>query len=205
MTLLPANGGWPASISYRTTAVENRSLRASTASPRSCSGAAYSGVPRTLPGCVSFVAATSMRRNRRGDAEVEQLGTVWREEDVGRLHVAVHQPQAVRGLEPRQHAERDADGLGDGDRPPRQPRPERSPSSSSIAMNCSPSSSPSSYSWQTAGWFTRAAMRASRSSRARSAPSAPVARRVLTAIRPLQPVLERRVDDAHLHLHQGSQ
>jgi hypothetical protein len=45
----PANGRRPASTSYSTTPKEKMSLRASTASPRVCSGDMYATVPTTTP------------------------------------------------------------------------------------------------------------------------------------------------------------
>ncbi len=47
--LSPANGRRPAASSYSTTPSANRSVRASTAWPRSCSGAMYGSVPSSCP------------------------------------------------------------------------------------------------------------------------------------------------------------
>ncbi len=49
VTLGARNGTRPASIWYRTTPRLNRSVRASTRSPRACSGDMYAGVPTTAP------------------------------------------------------------------------------------------------------------------------------------------------------------
>ena len=59
-SVAPANGGRPASISKATTAAENRSVRASTGAPASCSGEAYCGVPTNIPAAVSGGAVTSI-------------------------------------------------------------------------------------------------------------------------------------------------
>ena len=46
-------------ISYSTMPSENRSLRASTASPRACSGDMYAMVPTASPGLVKFAAVVA--------------------------------------------------------------------------------------------------------------------------------------------------
>ena len=77
------------------------SLRASTlSSPLACSGDMNSGEPVTVPSIVSCGFAVAFER-RLGQAEVEQLGHVEHAaaigaKDVGRLDVAMHQPDAVR-------------------------------------------------------------------------------------------------------------
>src|SRR5262249_27320824 len=48
----PRNGGMPGAISYKTTPKENRSVRASSSFPLTCSGDMYATVPSTLPGLV---------------------------------------------------------------------------------------------------------------------------------------------------------
>ena len=48
----PENATCPVAISYSTTPKENRSLRASNSSPRTCSGDMYATVPTVLPGLV---------------------------------------------------------------------------------------------------------------------------------------------------------
>jgi hypothetical protein len=52
-TVLPEKAGRPAAISYKTAPNENRSLRASNASPRACSGDIYAIVPTATPAVVS--------------------------------------------------------------------------------------------------------------------------------------------------------
>ena len=47
------NGGCPVTISYSTTPSEKMSVRASSGSPRTCSGDMYATVPMTIPGCVA--------------------------------------------------------------------------------------------------------------------------------------------------------
>ena len=49
----PPKGRRPPSISYSTTPNEKRSLRASVAPPRACSGDMYATVPITTPGVVA--------------------------------------------------------------------------------------------------------------------------------------------------------
>jgi len=51
--LSPRNGSRPVAISYNTTPNENRSVRASTALARTCSGDMYDTVPGVDPGVVS--------------------------------------------------------------------------------------------------------------------------------------------------------
>ena len=48
----PLNGDRPVAISYSTTPHENKSLLASTISPRACSGDMYPMVPSAVPGIV---------------------------------------------------------------------------------------------------------------------------------------------------------
>src|ERR1700722_911310 len=51
--VLPANAGWPVAISYNTAPKLKRSVRASSSSPRACSGDIYAIVPIADPGLVS--------------------------------------------------------------------------------------------------------------------------------------------------------
>ena len=80
-----------------------------------------------------------------GDAEVGELRIAGRcEEDVARLHVAVHDAHGVRRGERGEHLGGDADRIGDRQRPVRcEVLSERS-STNSITMYSSPSSSPAS-------------------------------------------------------------
>ena len=48
----PRNGSVPVHISYSTAPNENRSVRASSSFPRTCSGDMYATVPSALPGLV---------------------------------------------------------------------------------------------------------------------------------------------------------
>lgn len=61
----PLNAGRPAIISYMTAPSENRSDRASTGSPRACSGDMYAAVPMIAPGLdvvVEVVTASEAAR-----------------------------------------------------------------------------------------------------------------------------------------------
>src|SRR5215472_18422505 len=49
----PENACWPVAISYSTAPKENRSVRPSKSSPRTCSGDIYATVPKAKPGLVS--------------------------------------------------------------------------------------------------------------------------------------------------------
>ena len=139
-------GGRPASISKATTAAENKSDRASTAAPVSCSGEAYCGVPTNIPAAVSGWPVTSPGAcSGRARPKSRSFTPVALEEDVRRLQVAVHDAVAV------QHGERieDGDGRAQGlGRRAARPRARRSASdsaaTSSIAMNGRPSASPRS-------------------------------------------------------------
>ena len=71
------------------------SVRASTGSPRTCSGARYFAVPTIIPGWVRSASG-----HRLCDAEVGDLDpAVPAEQDVGRLHVSVHEAGAVGRFE----------------------------------------------------------------------------------------------------------
>ena len=52
VSVLPSNAAFPVAARYSTQPSENRSLRASTGSPLTCSGDMYAGVPTTAPGRV---------------------------------------------------------------------------------------------------------------------------------------------------------
>ena len=54
--LLPSNACFPVAISYSTQPSAHRSLRASTSTPSSCSGAMYWNVPMIAPSAVSGAA-----------------------------------------------------------------------------------------------------------------------------------------------------
>src|SRR5271157_3752165 len=88
---------------------ENRSLRASSSSPRACSGDMYAMVPTAVPSEVSCSAAIA-RQFRQ--SEVEYLGLSARsEEDVGWLQIAVHDAFAVRHVERIADLDTDIDDL----------------------------------------------------------------------------------------------
>ena len=75
------------------------SVRASSASPNSCSGAMYGSEPTTMPACghspVGFAAG-----EEHGEPEVENLRlAVGGEHDVARLQVAMQEPVPVRIVE----------------------------------------------------------------------------------------------------------
>ena len=98
------------------------SVRPSSGSPIACSGDMYITVPTAAPGLVRLDGTLLCGRFRhRREAEVEQLGVAARrDEDVGRLDVAMHDAGVVRGVERvgDLHAEVD-DGAGR-----QRPRPE---------------------------------------------------------------------------------
>ena len=72
-----------------------RRRRASRCAPRACSGERYCGVPITWPVCGQAEAVGGA-----GDAEVGDLHLpVGRDQQVGRLHVAVHDAGRVRGAD----------------------------------------------------------------------------------------------------------
>ena len=52
------NAWRPVAISYSTTPNENKSVRASSFSPRTCSGDMYATVPSAVPGLVRFTSAS---------------------------------------------------------------------------------------------------------------------------------------------------
>ena len=60
-TVDPEKGTTPVAISYSTTPSENRSERASSSSPRACSGDMYATVPIELPGLVRDASSANMR------------------------------------------------------------------------------------------------------------------------------------------------
>ena len=73
-----------------------------TASPRTCSGLAYSGVISCRPAPSARASGRRARVEQLGDAEVEQLGrAVGGHQDVGRLEVAVDDQVLVRVLDGR--------------------------------------------------------------------------------------------------------
>ena len=128
-----ANGRRPASISYSTTPSANRSARASTGRPTSCSGAMYAGVPIIAPTAVSgravFVRAGSALAHELGDAEVEELdATVDGDEQVVGLDVAVDDARPVRGGEPAR------DLGGDGERGAHRQRTAGEPRAQRLAL-----------------------------------------------------------------------
>ena len=95
------NGGRPVSSSYSRQPVEYRSLRASTRSPRACSGDRYCAVPMTCGG----LRHRGLRvADRPGDAEVHHLDLAGAgQHHVAGLDVAVHDPVAVAVLQRPQH------------------------------------------------------------------------------------------------------
>ena len=108
----PSNGILPVAISYSTAPNENRSVRASRSLARTCSGDMYATVPSMAPGLVRCAASddrqsVSVLPLRAADfgrhlrqAEVENLGVpALRDEDVGRLDVAMNDALRVCGVQ----------------------------------------------------------------------------------------------------------
>ena len=114
----PANGRFPAAISYSTTPSAHTSLRASAGFPRNCSGAMYASVPTTGPAsvsdaCVSVVAASrSSPAQRLRQPEVEHLRpALRRDDDVGALKSRCTSRVLVRVRERVRHLLAQADRL----------------------------------------------------------------------------------------------
>ena len=98
----------------------------STASPVTCSGAMYRGVPITIPVRVSPVSGLERSvQLRPREAEVEQLHAVGGQEDVGRFQVAMDDPARVQRGERGQHAQTDRHRLRRAQRPLSQPLGQR--------------------------------------------------------------------------------
>ena len=70
--VLPVKAGRPVASSNSTSPSEKRSLRASSASPRSCSGDMYATVPTAVPGDVSCGSGSAVRAEDAGAA-----GRIW--------------------------------------------------------------------------------------------------------------------------------
>ncbi len=129
----------PVAISYSTTPNENRSVRGSTSSPRACSGDMYAIVPTVVPatlvkcsgGLVSLTrvevpARSPVLGRQLREAEVEHLHrAAAREEDVGRLDVAMQDAFGVRRVERVGDLRRDVEHVPQIERPSRQPPIER--------------------------------------------------------------------------------
>ncbi len=116
------------------------SVRGSVGRPLTCSGARYRAVPITVPVRVrsSAPAALAMPKS------VTLTGPAGWHQHVRRLHVAVHEPGPVRGVERVGDLLADADHVGaPGGRPCSSMRWRSvGPSTSSITMYAMPSSSP---------------------------------------------------------------
>ena len=146
------------------------SLRASTGSPRACSGDMYAVVPMTMPGVVcapdgghGFVgAACGVVLLDLREAEVHELRVaVLAQHDVLGLHVAVHDARRVRGRQRAGHLAGDLDRVAQ-----RQARGlvaaagarsrSRSvwPSMNSVTRNGCPSTSSTSWMVRIDGWFS---------------------------------------------------
>ena len=98
----------PVAISYSTTPKENRSVRASSSSPRACSGDMYATVPSVVPGLVKSssdaVGGCDVSNQRGsvvspaylGQAKIQNLRlAASRHENVCWLDVAMHDPLRV--------------------------------------------------------------------------------------------------------------
>jgi len=116
--VLPAKAGRPASISKRMAPTAKRSVRPSTASPRTCSGAMWRGVPTITSVPVRLLSVTTLSgdppESGAGEAEVHELDAVRSEEHVRRLEVPVDEAMLVKGGQGVQDRERDVDGPGGG-------------------------------------------------------------------------------------------
>src|SRR5437868_5830554 len=105
----PRNGRDPVHISYNTAPNENRSVRASSSFPRTCSGDIYATVPIVEPGLVrcsseSMVGALMpmfpVFRVYFRQPEVQNLCVpTLRNEDVGRLDVTMDDASGMSGIE----------------------------------------------------------------------------------------------------------
>ncbi len=145
-TVLPRKAGRPDTASYRMAAVENRSVRASTAWPSTCSGAMYRGVPTSRPGRVSSVPISSERVRSLGSARARPKSstfTPWGERNTFEGLRSRWTTPAAWSAARAERIDRPtptASATGSG---PRASRSDRgSPSSSSIAMKSWPRSSP---------------------------------------------------------------
>ena len=94
--------------------------RASAGSPRTCSGAMYPTVPRSVPASVAFasvgdfVSSPAVSGALLGEAEVEDLrAAVLREDDVLGLEVPVDDPAFVRRRETARDLHAELHGLAD--------------------------------------------------------------------------------------------
>ena len=81
-------------------------------SPRACSGDRYAAVPSTEPTCVIRVCSAAFAMPKSASLSVPGLG---RDEQVARLHVAVHDARAVRVVEPVAGVDHVAHGLLDAE------------------------------------------------------------------------------------------
>ncbi len=105
----PVNGSVPVAISYSTMPNEKTSARASSSSPRACSGDMYATVPSVVPTVVTCSGATRVtsaspppRRDIASLAMPKSSTLAWPrsgDEDIRRLDVAMNDAAGVRGVE----------------------------------------------------------------------------------------------------------
>ena len=130
----PVNARLPERVSKRMQPNAQMSVRRSVSLPRACSGLMNSGVPTISPGRESDMherrgarhVAGKRQLHRLGQAEVEDLDlALGRDLDVRGLQVPVDDALLVRHLERLGDLRRDAQRVGDGERPGRKALRER--------------------------------------------------------------------------------
>ncbi len=167
----PSKGRRPVAISYSTTPSEKRSVRASSASPRACSGDMYATVPSVDPGRVRCAAVASSepaasspntfaRPKSRSFASPRSVTNTFAGfRSRCRIPAAWAASSASATCEPSSSTR----SVGNG-------RPDTRclsvwPCIRSMAMKGFPSCSPRSYTTQMWGWLSAEAARASRRNR----------------------------------------
>ena len=139
LVVRPANGGRAATISYSTTPSDQTSVRASTVS-RVPAQATYR-VPCRAPFLLRWQSAWQRRvrivAHQLGQAEVQHLHqAVGPEDDVLRLHVAMHHVGRVRRAQCRRDLDADVEHLPQWHPAACQARRRVCPSMCSMTMKC---------------------------------------------------------------------